>query len=320
MLADAKAYVKKCDRCQRHAPIVRQPPERLTLISSPIPFAMWGMDILGPFPVASGQRKYIIVAIDYFTKWIEAKPLAKITTKQVTQFFWENVMCIYGIPRVLVTDNGRQFNNEDFKEYCDDNNIELRFTSVAHPQANGQAEVANRIILDGLKKRVERSRNTWVDELLPVLWAYRTTYKVTTEATPFILAYGAEAVVPLEITHASPRVEAYEPETNEEGMRLALDLIDEVRDEANARNAEHQRRASLYYNRRVKERFFRHGDLVFRKIEASGVGEKGKLALNWEGPYKIKKTLGRGSYKLETLDGAEVPRTWHASNLKVYYI
>ena len=73
-----------------------------------------------------------------------------------------------------------------------------------------------------------------MDELLPVLWAYRTTYKVTTEATPFMLAYGVEAVVPLEITHASPRVEAYEPETNEEGMRLALDLIDEVRDEANA--------------------------------------------------------------------------------------
>ncbi|XP_074323600.1 uncharacterized protein LOC141660511 [Apium graveolens] len=197
MLADAKAYVKKCDRCHRHVPIVRQPPERLTSISTPIPFAMWGMDILGPFPVASGQRKFIVVAIDYFTKWIEAKALAKITTKKIAQFFWEN--------------------------------------------ENGQAEVANRIILDGLKKRVERSRNTWVDELLPILWAYYTTCKVKTEATPFMLAYGAEDVVPLEITHESPRIEAYEPETNEEGMRLALDLIDEVRDEANARNAEHQR-------------------------------------------------------------------------------
>ncbi|XP_074342279.1 uncharacterized protein LOC141679772 [Apium graveolens] len=191
---------------------------------------MWGMDILGPFPMASGQRKFIVVAIDYFTKWIEAKALAKITTKQITQFFWENVICRYGIPRILVTDNGKQFDNREFGEYCDDNNIELRFTSVAHPQANRKAEVANRIILDGLKKRVECSRNTWVDELLPILWAYRTTCKVTTEATPFMLAYGAEAVVPLEITHGSPRIKAYEPETNEEGMRLALDLIDEIKD------------------------------------------------------------------------------------------
>ncbi|XP_074374180.1 uncharacterized protein LOC141714566 [Apium graveolens] len=181
-----------------------------------------------------------MVAIDYFTKWIEAKALAKITTKQIAQFFWENVICRFGIPRILVTDNGRQFDNAEFREYCDDNNIDLRFTSVAHPQANGKTEVSNRIILDGLKKRVERSRNTWTDELLPILWAYRTTYKVTTEATPFMLAYGAEAVVPLEITPGSPRINAYEPETIEESMRLTLDLIDEVRDVASARNAEHQ--------------------------------------------------------------------------------
>ncbi|XP_074377365.1 uncharacterized protein LOC141718888 [Apium graveolens] len=127
----------------------------------------------------------------------------------------------------------------EFREYCDDISIELRFTSVAHPQANGQAEVANKIILDGLKKRVKCSRNTWVDKLLPILWAYCTTCKVTTEATPFMLAYGAEAVVPLEITHGSPEIEAYEQETNEEGMRLTLDLIDEVRDEANTRHSLH---------------------------------------------------------------------------------
>ncbi|XP_074327774.1 uncharacterized protein LOC141665689 [Apium graveolens] len=169
-------------------------------------------------------------------------------------------------------------------------------------------------------KRVERLRNTWADELLQVIWAYHTTCKVTTEATPFMLAYGAEVVVPLEITHGSPRIEAYEPETNEEGMRLTLDLIDEVRDEAITRNVEHQQRASLYYNRRVKERFFQQGDLVLRKIEALGVGERGKLAPNWEGPYKVKKTLGRGYYKLETLNGDEVLHTWRTSNLKVYYV
>ena len=106
-MVDAKEYVKKCDRCQKHAPVVRQPPEMLTSINSPIPFAMWGMDILGPFPMAMAQRKFLIVAIDHFTKWIEAKPLAKITTEQVAQFLWKNIMCRYGIPRILVTDNGK---------------------------------------------------------------------------------------------------------------------------------------------------------------------------------------------------------------------
>ncbi|XP_063942737.1 uncharacterized protein LOC135150384 [Daucus carota subsp. sativus] len=320
MLKDAKDYVKRYDRCQRFAPVVRQPPEMLTSINSPIPFAMWGMDILGPFPLASAQRKFLIVAIDYLPKWIEAKPLAKITTKQVAQFFWENIKCRYGIPRVLVTDNGAQFNNPEFVGYCNDYIIELRFTSVAHPQANGQAEVANRIILDGLKKRVEKAHGSWAEETLPILWAYRTTCKVSTGATPFQLAYGAEAVVPLEITHTSPRVQQYEPEANEEGMRLALDMIDEVRDEANARVVESQKRASYYYNLRVKERFFRKGDLVLRKAEASGVGPKGKMAPNWEGPYQVKDVIGRGSYKLQTLDGVEFPRSWHATNLKIYYI
>ena len=149
---------------------------------------------------------------------------------------------------------------------------------MAHPQANGQAEVANRIILDGLKKRIEKSRNTWVDELLPILWAYRTTSRVTTGATPFMLAYGAEAVVPVEISHGSPRITAYEPEQNEEGQRLALDLIDEIRDQANAKITEYQKKASFYYNLRVKERYYREGDLVLRKVEASGVGQKGKLS------------------------------------------
>ncbi|XP_074328158.1 uncharacterized protein LOC141666075 [Apium graveolens] len=161
---------------------------------------------------------------------------------------------------------------------------ELQFISIAHPQANGQAEVANRIILDGLKKRAESPRNTWVDEFLAILWAYHTTYKDTTKATPFMLVYGAETVVPLEITHGLSKVKAYEAEINEEGMRLALDLIDKVRDEAKTRNAKHPRRASLYYKRRVKERIFQQEDLVLRKIEVLGVGEKGKLAPNWEGP------------------------------------
>ena len=81
-------------------------------INHPIPFAMWGMNILGPFPMVSGEKKFLMVAIDYFTKWVEAKALVKITTKKVTQFFWESVICRYELPRILVTDNGLQFNNE----------------------------------------------------------------------------------------------------------------------------------------------------------------------------------------------------------------
>ncbi|XP_074351582.1 uncharacterized protein LOC141690707 [Apium graveolens] len=191
------------------------------------------MDILGPFPMATMQRKFMIVAIYYFTKWIEAKPLTKIITKQVAQFLWESIMCRYGIPQILVIDNGTPFNNEEFRKYCEENEIELRFTFVAHPQANG----------------------------------------VTTGATPFMLAYGAEAVVLVEISHSSPRIQAYNAEENEEGKRLSLDLIDEVRDEAHAKIMKYHKKAPFYYNLIVKERLLKQGDLVLRKVEASSIGQ-----------------------------------------------
>ena len=127
-------------------------------------------------------------------------------------------------------------------------------------------------------------------------------------------------MVALEITHVSPRIEAFEVEKNEEGMRLVLDLIDKVRDMANAKIVEYKKQASFYYNLRVKERFFQQGDLFLRKIEASGVGQKGKMAPNWEGPYQIKEVLGQETHKLGTLEGDEVPRSWHASNLRIYYV
>ncbi|XP_074327836.1 uncharacterized protein LOC141665754 [Apium graveolens] len=195
-----------------------------------------------------------------------------------------------------MTDKGTQLDNEEFRKYYEENKIDLRFTYVAHPQANGQAEVANRIILDG------------------------TTCRVITGATSFMLAYGPEVVVPVEISHLSPRIQVYNAKENEEGKRLALYLIDEVRDAAHAKIIEYQKKAFFYYNLRVKERFFKQGDLVLRKVEATGVRQKGKLAPNWEGPYMVKSVQGRGSYKLETMDGEEVPQTWHAQNLKVYYI
>ncbi|XP_074377444.1 uncharacterized protein LOC141718964 [Apium graveolens] len=198
MMTYAKYYVKRCDRCQKHALVVMQPPEMLTSINTPIPFSMWGMDILGPFPMATAQMKFLIVAIDYFTKWIEAKPLAKITTKQVAQFLCENIMCRYRIPHILVTDNGIQFNNEEFNKYCDGNEIELGFT-------------------------------------LSLTLRPKAKQRVTTGETPFMLTYGAKAVVTVEISHSSPRIRAYNTEENEEGQRLAMDLIDEVRDQAHAK-------------------------------------------------------------------------------------
>ena len=111
MLKDAEAYVKAYDKCQRFSNFIRQSFEELTTIMAPWPFAQWGLDIIGPFPTAARQLKFLVVRIDYFTKWVEAETLATIMEKNIRSFFWRNIICRYGIPKVLVSDNGKQFDN-----------------------------------------------------------------------------------------------------------------------------------------------------------------------------------------------------------------
>ncbi|XP_057739801.1 uncharacterized protein LOC130956862 [Arachis stenosperma] len=141
----------------------------------PRPFAQWGVNLLGPFPPGPGQVKYLIVAIDYYTKWVEAEPLASITAANCQKFMWKQVVTRFGIPEVVVSDNKTQFTDKKFRGFLEGLSIKQKFSSVEHPQTNGQVEAANKVILKGLKKRLEGKKGLWADELASVLWSYRTT-------------------------------------------------------------------------------------------------------------------------------------------------
>jgi len=195
MLKDAKDYVNLCDKCQRHI----APPVELTSLVSPWPFTWWGIDLMGPFPKAFGQLKYLVVAIDYSTKWIEAEPIEKITAKNVLRFFKRNILARFGVPALVISDNGTQFTDQKFQGYLRNIGIKQSFTSVEHPQANGLAEAANRLILQGIRRRLDTTKTSWAEELHTVLWAYRTTPHSTIGESPFRLTYGTQAVVPIEL-------------------------------------------------------------------------------------------------------------------------
>ena len=169
MRQDAMEFVRKCDKCQRFANIQHQPSNELISLVAPWPFSQWGIDILGPFPPATGQRKFLIVAVEYFTKWVEAEPLAKITEARVESFVRQSIIYQFRLPRVIVTDNGRQFDNPRFHQLCIEFGIQHRLTSIGHPQANREAKVTNRTILHGLKTRLNTIKGLWVEELHPVL-------------------------------------------------------------------------------------------------------------------------------------------------------
>ena len=154
--------------------------------------------------------KFLVVGIDYFTKWVEAEPLAKITQHNVKNFIWKNSVCRFGVPRVLVPGNGQQFDNTPFRDFCEQLGINNHYSSSSHPQTNGQAEVANRFLLKIIKTRLEEAKEIWPDELLGVLWAYRTTVRTPTGETPFKPAYGSEAVILAKVHMASHRVKEYQ--------------------------------------------------------------------------------------------------------------
>ncbi|XP_017426213.1 uncharacterized protein LOC108334788 [Vigna angularis] len=189
---DCETFVKSCISCQAHGHDIHAPPEDLHHIVSPWPFAQWGLDIVGPLPIAKAQNKFLLVAVDYFTKWIEAEPLSVISAQRVQKFIWR-LICRFGLPKKIITDNGRQFVERKLEDFLSQLGIQIVTLSVEHPQTNGQAEAANKAILTELKKRLGEAKGLWVEELPEVLWAYRCTPHGSTGDTPFNLTYGTDA-------------------------------------------------------------------------------------------------------------------------------
>ncbi|GFS41352.1 hypothetical protein Acr_00g0073880 [Actinidia rufa] len=195
----------------------------------------------------------------------------------------------FGVPKVIISDNARQFDNDRFRLFCSDLAISHHFSSPGHPQANGQVEVTNRTILRNLKARLERSKSEWAENLPSILWAYHTTSRIPTE-------------------------------TNEAELRLNLDLLEERREIAQLRQTAYKCQVAKYYNQRVRHRSFLPGDLVLRKVTLSTKEPNaGKLGPTWEGPYKVIKVSRPGTYWLEDLDGKALSHPWNAEHLKKYY-
>ncbi|KAK0603090.1 hypothetical protein LWI29_001292 [Acer saccharum] len=161
---------ESCETCQRIANDIWQPPELLKSLTSPWSFAMWGLDLIGPMPIgAKGGAKHAIVAVDYFTKWVEAEALVHITEANTTNFVKKNILYRFGIPSTIITDNGTQFDNNKFKEMCEEHKIANYYALHAHPQTNGQTEAVNKVIKHTLKAKLEAKKGNWADKLHEVL-------------------------------------------------------------------------------------------------------------------------------------------------------
>ncbi|GJZ59433.1 reverse transcriptase domain-containing protein [Tanacetum coccineum] len=290
MHEDARKLIRACQDCQVHKPVRRSHQQKLSPITSLWPFYKWGIDIFGPFLEGPGKVKFLIVAIDYFTKWIEAKSVATITGNQIKKFVWDNIVCRFGLLGEIISDNGKQFQDNPFKDRCEKLCIRQHFASVKNPQTNGLVERTNHSLGEGIKARLDERRKNWMEELPHVLWAHRAMIK------------------------------SIDLVQNNEAMKINLDLLEERREQAAIREAKSKAKMERYYNSKVRSTSFKPGDLVYRNNDASRAEDTGKLGPKWEGPYEVTEALGKGAYKLRDRDGKQLPRTWNISNLKKCYV
>jgi hypothetical protein len=275
------------------------------------------LDLLGPLPPAQGNLKYVIVAVEYFFKWIKAKPLATITSATVHKFFWQNIVCRFGVPKAITVDNGTQFDAETFKDLCDRIGTKIHFASVRHPESNGLVERANGIIMTEIMKLIfNQPRRKWPDELIKVVWSHNTTVSRSTGFTPFKLLFGDEAITPEEAKTRSIRTTASTEDKAD--YQTTKDTIDGTRLQAIEHINKYQAETIRWRDRKVRLKNIKPGHLVLRRV--ANLDTVHKLQLKWEGLFLVVSSSRPGSYRLKDMDNNDILRSWNADELRRYYV
>ena len=266
----------------------------------------------------------MIVATDYFTKWVEAIPMKKVEQKDVISFIKEHIIHRFGIPQTIITDQGTMFTGDEMKEFMEDYGIKHLTSTPHYAQANGQAEASNKIIIGILEKMLEDNPRDWPRILSKTLWAYRTSKREATGTSPFALTFGHDAILPLEVCVPSLRVAKQNdltPAEFSEAMLMELEDVDEEILRAFTIMVIQKKKVSRFYNKRIKKKKFKKGNLVCKVILPPGTKDRelGKWSPNWEGPFKIYQVLDGNAYWLASLDGFPHKRFINGRYLKKYF-
>jgi transposase InsO family protein len=267
---DAAKLVQRCEACQYLSKQHHLPAQQLQTIPVTWSFACWGLDMIGPFKKAQGGYTHVLVAIDKFTKWIEFKPIASLTSAKTVEFI-QDIIFRFGIPNNIITDLGSNFTSSGFFDFCEQKGIQIKYASVAHPRANGQVERANGMILEALKKKVfdknEKFAGKWIRELPYIVWSLRTQPSRALHGnTPFFMVYGSEAVLPADLKFGAPRL-IFKNIVEAEATRLEdVDVLVEERLNTVIQSARYQQTLRRYHDKAIRHRSFAVGDLILRRI------------------------------------------------------
>uniref|UniRef100_A0A2N9GM44 Integrase catalytic domain-containing protein n=1 Tax=Fagus sylvatica TaxID=28930 RepID=A0A2N9GM44_FAGSY len=292
MERDCIRHVQTCHKCQMYQNSKNAPPQYLHTMASPWPFSAWGMDVIGAItPKASNGHEFILVAIDYFTKWVEACSFKNVTQVAVTRL-------------------------------CQQFKIQHHNSAPYRPKMNGAVEAANKNVKKILSKMTETYKD-WHEHLPYALCAYRTSVRTSVGATPYSLVYGMEAVLPVEVEIPSLRILSQTQLEEAEWAQARyeqLNFIDEKRLAALCHGQLYQRRIERAYNKKARPRTFQPGDLVLKKRNMALSDPRGKFAPSYEGPYVVKKAFSGGAIILADMDGEEFRSPINSDSVIKYHV
>lgn len=312
---DVKNAIQQCDRCQKRNNPVPKQHSPIGTIKSNYPFEKLSWDIMGPLPTSSCGNKYILVVTDLFTKWVEAFPLAKTDSVTLAKVLVNEIVCRYGVPRYLHSDQGANLVSEVIKSLCATLGINRTQTTAYHPEGNGQVERFNRTLESMLAKVIADHQRDWDEHIQNALFAYRTAIHDSTGYTPFLVMFGRSPTLPIDVMLGQGEEQKELPsyvQRLQQSLRAAFSSVRKHLDVA------HQRQKQEADKLSTGEGQLQVGDRVWLYVPAVKTGTTRKLASLWRGPYTVVDKLSSVNYKIQIIGGAKC-QIVHRNRLKLCY-
>jgi len=311
-------YMHHCDNCQRTGNISKRHEMPLRNIQEIDVFDCWGIDFIGPLP-SSLSNKYILLAVEYVSRWVEGIPTQKADSKTMIKFVKKHIFCRFGTPRVLISDGGARFCNVQLKKVLEHYGIKHRIATTYHPQSNGQAKVSNKEINKILEKTIVTLRKDCAMKLDEALWTYITTYKRPTPLSPFQLIYGKTCHLLVKLEHRAfwaLKWLNFDSKASAEKRMLQLNELEEMRLNAYNSSRLYKESVKAYHDKKLLEREFHPGQLVLLFNSRLRLFLR-KLKSRWSGPFVVKQVKPHGVVEIED---AKSKRSWlvNGQRLKHY--